>query len=142
MSQARALSHHWAGGGRREVNVVQSAYGKGGKNPAVQWFIEQAKENARYVNGQKLESWTDASGVQFSSRPSNAHGNTVHTEADLVKLRESNPTMYQFAGERSAMSEPVRANLAEAQRLAEAGTDNEAIRQKTLAQGHGRQVAV
>ena len=36
-----------------------------------------------------------------------------------------------FAGERSAMSEPVRNNLTEAQRLAEAGTGNEAVRQKT-----------
>ena len=86
-----------AGGGRREVNIVKSAYGKGRKKPAVQWFLDQAKENARYVNGQKSESWADASGVQFPSRPSNTHGNTVHTDADLVKLREANPTMYQPA---------------------------------------------
>jgi hypothetical protein len=39
--------------------------------------------------------------------------------------------LFQFAGERSAMSPEVRANLARAQGLAEGGTENEAIRQKT-----------
>jgi hypothetical protein len=28
----------------REVNIVKSAYGKGEKKPAVQWFIDQAKK--------------------------------------------------------------------------------------------------
>jgi hypothetical protein len=41
------------------------------------------------------------------------------------------PSLYQYAGERSNMSESVRAKLAEARRLAEAGTDNEAVRQQT-----------
>ena len=79
----------------KEINIIKSAYGKGGKAPAVQWFLEQAKTNARYVNGQKFERWKEGSGVQFSSSYSNTHGNTVHTEADLVKLREENPRLYQ-----------------------------------------------
>ena len=45
---------------------------------------EQAQKNARYVNGQKMSDWTNASGVQFPSRSSNQHGNIVYTEADLV----------------------------------------------------------
>jgi len=99
------------GGGRREVNIVKSAYGKGGKTPAVNWFHAQAKENARYVNGQKFESWADTSGVQFPSRPSNAHGNTIHTEADLVKLREANPTIYQTGARGAVDLTPERAAI-------------------------------
>jgi hypothetical protein len=83
------------GQNQKEVNIVKSAYGKGEQAPAVQWFADQAKENARYVNGQKFERWQEDSGVQFSSGYANARGNTLHTEADLVKLREANPTQYQ-----------------------------------------------
>ncbi|MDR2819133.1 MAG: hypothetical protein LBB60_01175 [Desulfovibrio sp.] len=50
---------------------------------------------------------------------------------EVKPSRIENGVLYQFAGENSRMSEPVRANLAEAVALAESGTDNEAIRQKT-----------
>lgn len=86
-----------AGQNRKTINIVKSAYGKGGQSPAVQWFLDQAKKNARYVNGQKYEHWQEDSGVQFSSGYANVHGNTIYTDADLVKLREANPTLYQSA---------------------------------------------
>ena len=81
------------------INIIKSAYSKErGGAPSNHWFAQQAKKNARYVNGQKLKRWQGATGVQFPVRPiSNASGNTVITEADLVKLREANPTLYQTA---------------------------------------------
>jgi hypothetical protein len=52
-------------------------------------------------------------------------------KGEVKPSRLENGVLYQFAGERSAMSGAVRNNLAEAQVLAEGGTDNEAIRQQT-----------
>ncbi|MCL2124083.1 MAG: hypothetical protein FWH34_08310, partial [Desulfovibrionaceae bacterium] len=50
---------------------------------------------------------------------------------DVKPSRIEGGVLYQYAGERSAMSEPVRAGLEEAMRLAESGTDNEAVRRQT-----------
>jgi hypothetical protein len=90
-----ALQARGGSRGRREINIVKSAYGKGGTTPAVKWFLAQAKENARYMNGQKVTDWAQAAGVQFPiGATSNQYGNTVYTEADLVNLRLQNPEMY------------------------------------------------
>ena len=88
---------------RVRINILKSAYAKDDQRtgtPDNEWFKRQIveKKNARYVNGQKLRRWQDSSGVQFPFTPlRNAAGNKVVTEADLVKLREANPTLYQLA---------------------------------------------
>ena len=81
------------------INILKSAYAKEINGvPSNEWFKQQVKKNARYVNGQKLRRWQDSSGVYFPFTPlHNAAGNKVVTEADLVKLREANPTLYQLA---------------------------------------------
>jgi hypothetical protein len=119
------------GSGPREINIVKSAYGKGNNKPITQWFIDQAGKNSRYINEQKIAGWAKTSGVQFPFRSSNQHGNSIHTDADLVKLRQANPTLYQYAGPKSNLTEGVRERLREARILAEGGADNEAVRQKT-----------
>ena len=81
------------------INILKSAYAKEINGvPSNEWFKQQVKKNARYVNGQKLRRWQDSAGVYFPFTPlHNAAGNKVVTEADLVKLREANPTLYQAA---------------------------------------------
>ena len=81
------------------INILKSAYAKEFNGvPSNEWFKQQVKKNARYVNGQKLRRWQVSAGVQFPFTPlHNAAGNKVVTEADLVKLREANPTLYQAA---------------------------------------------
>ena len=85
------------------INILKSAYAKDDQRTGTtdnEWFKRQIveKKNARYVNGQKLRRWQDSAGVQFPFTPlHNAAGNKVVTEADLVKLREANPTLYQAA---------------------------------------------
>ena len=95
--------------GRRQasINILKSAYTKNDRKtgtPRDGWFLEQLENgNARYVNGQKLQRWILTSATSFASAPykrtliANAAGNKVVTEADLVKLREANPTLYQLA---------------------------------------------
>ena len=85
------------------INILKSAYAKDDQRtgtPDNNWFKRQIveKKNARYVNGQKLRHWQVSAGVQFPFTPlHNAAGNKVVTEADLVQLREANPTLYQTA---------------------------------------------
>ena len=93
--------------GRASINILKSAYTKNDRKtgtPRDGWFLEQLENgNARYVNGQKLQRWILTSATSFASAPykrtliANAAGNKVVTEADLVKLREANPTLYQLA---------------------------------------------
>ena len=101
------------GYGLPKINILKSAYAKESNGePSNGWFIQQVKKNARYVNGQKLRRWLQAAGatsplessfedviatIAEGAHPSNAAGNKVVTEADLVKLREANPTLYQLA---------------------------------------------
>ncbi len=61
----------------------------------MRWALRQRKKNARSVNGQKMKRWQASAGVYFPFTPLlNASSNTVYTEADPVKLREAQPTLY------------------------------------------------
>lgn len=94
------------------INIVKSAYAKeSGGIPANTWFLRQLKKNARYVNGQKWKHWRDIGSGADSPLvvPSNASGNTVYTDADLVNLRQGNPTLYQ--SEVSGDSPALRAQV-------------------------------
>ena len=94
------------------INIVKSAYAKeSGGIPANTWFLRQLKKNARYVNGQKWKHWRDIGSGADSPLvvPSNASGNTVYTDADLVNLRQGNPTLYQ--SEASGDSPDLRAKV-------------------------------
>ncbi|WP_448338838.1 hypothetical protein AB9L11_11915 [Desulfovibrio piger] len=80
------------------INIVKSAYAKeSGGVPSNHWFTRQVKKNARYVNGQKWKHWRDIGSGADSPLvvPTNASGNTIHTEADLVNLRQGNAALYQ-----------------------------------------------
>ena len=58
--------------------------------------IANARNQARYYDKEKVERWQREAGVQFPiGTLRNAHGNTIYTKTDLVKLREANPTFYQ-----------------------------------------------
>lgn len=80
------------------INIVKSAYAKeSGGVPSNHWFMRQVKKNARYVNGQKWKHWRDIGSGADSPLvvPTNASGNTIYSEADLVNLREAQPALYQ-----------------------------------------------
>lgn len=84
------------------INIVKSAYSKeSGGVPSNHWFMRQLKKNARYVNGQKWKHWRDIGSGADSPLvvPTNASGNTIHTEADLVNLRQGNAALYQPSAE-------------------------------------------
>lgn len=55
-----------------------------------------AQKNARYANGQKGKHWRDIGSGAASPLvvPSNVSNNIVYTDADPVKLREAQPTLY------------------------------------------------
>ena len=89
---------------RAAINLALSVYAKekNGK-PNVQWFIEEAR-NAVFINRKKdrdfwkkNQRWIVASGSNSLWDVSNAVGNKVLTEADLVKLREQYPAHYSGA---------------------------------------------
>ena len=120
------------GRGRSHVNILKSAYTKNYNNtkaPRDSWFIEQIfkKKNARYSNRQKWRQWLRAASANsdletsldrdlynevvaasFSegALPSNAAGNSVYTEADLVNLRQRKLTRYQAgkSGKRASVT--------------------------------------
>jgi len=81
------------------ANIVTSMYGQ--KNtetlrPNNQWFANQISNgNLLYQNKKKSREWSQSSGLQLPRVGALQHGKkTIHTEADLVKLREANPTLY------------------------------------------------
>jgi len=79
----------------RTVHVVTTAYSKENNGvPNDAWFAKQAK-NARYINTIKEKRWVAASGSDSLWGASNASGKKIYTDADLVKLREANPALYQ-----------------------------------------------
>jgi hypothetical protein len=86
---------------RIEIDVVKSAYAKEDDGvPNNEWFRREAEKRARYVNRKKTERWQRDTGVQFPvATLTNASGNKIYTDADLVKLRQENPTLYQYAGD-------------------------------------------
>ena len=95
---------------------MKSAYAKeSGGIPANTWFLRQLKKNARYVNGQKMKPWLRAAGADSplgswkDLAAANASGNRIYTDADLVKLREAHPKLYQ--SEASGDSPALRAQV-------------------------------
>ena len=64
-----------------------------------QWFADQIEAgNLRYMNTKKSASWARDVGLQspIMSLPAETlHANSIKTEADLVKLREEYPGLYQ-----------------------------------------------
>ena len=90
-----------SGRGEYVVNVVTSMYSKKNAStnqPNNQWFINQIENgNLRYIDNKKSRLWLRASGLQLP-RGLTTNGKTkVYTEADLVNLKNQNPTLYQFA---------------------------------------------
>ena len=85
------------------VNLATSVYGKGDEKagrPNNQWFINQIQDgNLLYQNKKKSRNWAAMVGLQLppTHRSKSAIENTIRTEADLVKLKSENPTLYQSA---------------------------------------------
>ena len=96
--------------GRAEINVVKSAYAKETDGvPNNDWFRRQVERNTRYANQKKLERWQQTAGVQFPVGVlRNAHGNTIRTDSDLVKLRSENSGIYQAE---AAASDDIRGSV-------------------------------
>ena len=86
------------------VNLATSVYGKTNDKtlkPNDRWFTKQIEDgNLLYRNNKKSRDWARRSKLQLPATgtglSASARGR-VHTEADLVKLREANPTMFQPA---------------------------------------------
>jgi hypothetical protein len=73
----------------------------------------------------RFAGFTEGAGLHLVDSETKSVNSTGIKNADDLRI------LYQYAGERSAMSAPVRANLARAVELETSGTENEAIRQKT-----------
>lgn len=92
----------------KPINLVVSVYAKdmdddGKTIPNSEWFVQQAQKNLHYVNTAKVSEWAAFSGVQFPFDDlRNTRKKKLLTEADLVKLKEQNPALYQFIGEAGA----------------------------------------
>lgn len=82
------------------AHIVTSAYSKEKKGvPNNKWFETQAG-NLLYVNRKKEERWNTSAGSNSLWVLSNALGKkNILTEADLGKLKESFPDMYQSASD-------------------------------------------
>lgn len=87
-----------SGRGEYAVNVATSMYAQKNTNtnqPRNQWFISQIENgNLRYLNNKKSRSWLRASRLQLPGGLTRNGKIKIYTEADLVKLREGNPTLY------------------------------------------------
>ncbi|MDR3037940.1 MAG: hypothetical protein LBV21_01405, partial [Candidatus Adiutrix sp.] len=82
------------------VNLAASIYGRKHTDTGKinnQWFANQIKAgNLLYQNQQKSRAWAAMVGLQLPpTHRTNATGNRILYEADLVKLRGENPTLYQ-----------------------------------------------
>ncbi|MBE6441465.1 MAG: hypothetical protein E7022_03915 [Desulfovibrio desulfuricans] len=82
------------------VNYVPSVYAKkdaGTGKPNDGWFKAQVEEGRlRYVNKRKAAQWASSSRLQSPWVGTHLSGkNRIRTEADLVNLRQQNPTYYQ-----------------------------------------------
>ena len=88
------------------VNVVKSIHAKnyaGTGKARDGWFVRQIKEgNLLYINQEKSRRWEHAAALALPPEAGAVDGgiptngkNKIYTQADLVKLRSGNPTMYQ-----------------------------------------------
>lgn len=82
------------------ANIITSAYGKeydGAVN--YDWYLKNIRENRLlYVNRKKANRLLGPAGVRFSLGPK-ANGffdSSIKTEENLVKLKNANPTLYQY----------------------------------------------
>lgn len=92
-----------------EPAYMTSAYGqiRKGADGSVkvnnQWFAGQIEAgNLRYMNTKKSASWAEDVGLQspiMSRQPEALHRLNIPTEADLVKLQNEHPKLYQGEGE-------------------------------------------
>ena len=90
------------GPGGYAVNNVKSVYGQKSTEtlrPNNHWFANQIHNgNLLYINNKKSREWQRSSGLQLPGVGALSRGkNKIYHYDDLVKLRETNPTMYQAA---------------------------------------------
>lgn len=88
---------------RYQVNVVSSAYGKGGENGTdYDWFIEHNLKKGRvsYINKEKTAKWLQSPGSDSASRGNDLDSllnNSIPDENALRKRREEIQGYYQSA---------------------------------------------
>ncbi|MDR1490201.1 MAG: hypothetical protein LBS65_06930, partial [Desulfovibrio sp.] len=111
--------------------VVLTAFRENSK--AVEGWIEQRKRNAAtYSSADGTPASPPArNGTALSNLSDGVEESITQIDEEVNILLGKDKTLFQFAGESSRMSAPVRANLARAQELAESGTSNNAICKKT-----------
>lgn len=94
--------------GGYSANIATSIYGKTDqetRQPIDVWFARQIESgNLLYRNNKKSRDWARTSRLRLPGANSRAitAGQRIYTDADLVKLREANPTLYQSATESAA----------------------------------------
>ena len=84
-----------------ELNLLKTAFGKNGNL----WFELQLRNNAVYVNQEKMRQWNNSNSASFEyPRPTSGSNSlfdadsldiTILTEDDLVKAKEAFPGFYQ-----------------------------------------------
>lgn len=86
-----------------EINVIASIYGKGklttGSNYG--WFVDNVlKRNAIYINKKQAANFYQSAGLRLpmeGRKFNDLFGSSIKTEADLVKEKMKNPSLYQEA---------------------------------------------
>ena len=86
-----------------EINVIASIYGKGkpttGSNYG--WFVDNVlKRNAIYINKKQAANFYQSAGLQLPMEGrefNDLFGSSIKTDADLVKEKMKNPSLYQEA---------------------------------------------
>lgn len=86
-----------------EINVIASIYGKGkpttGSNYG--WFVDNVlKRNAIYINKKQAANFYQSAGLQLpmeGRKFNDLFGSSIKTDADLVKEKMKNPSLYQEA---------------------------------------------
>ena len=92
-----AVHHHI------EMNVITSAYGKGSANQGINyaWYVNHMNSgNTVYIDKEKAATFLRSAGVQFpmeGKKFNDFFSLSIKTEADLVKEKMKNPSLYQEA---------------------------------------------
>lgn len=88
---------------RMEINILASIYGKGNpsKGSNYSWFLNNVLNgNALYINKKQAANLYRAAGLQLpmeGRKFNDLFGSSIKTEADLVKEKMKNPSLYQEA---------------------------------------------
>ncbi|MDY3296637.1 hypothetical protein, partial [Selenomonas sp.] len=90
--------------GRVEVNFLASVYGRGTNGHTetqYAWFADNVQDNTLYINKEKAADFFQSAGLQLpmeGRKFNDFFGDSIKTDADLVKAKSERPGMYQNGG--------------------------------------------